>query len=271
MEGRRATPVDRAGPRRDAVGALAEQRLSGPVSRSTTQLLWQWTGGLPQLAAALIDHGREVGSLVRDTDQWRWHALWRCRRRWPIYSTGSWTALAAPARTSWPRWPSVGPCRCPSWRRPGHRSWSPISNSWVWSAASRATIRSWYDCATRCSVPRCAAGCRRAAASGVRRPAGQHAAGRDPGAHAMASALWAVHAGEPVGSAELIRSANLCLYADPVASEQLARRAGSAVAEGRQRWRSPPPSSSRAAPPRRTRRWSGHTGRPRPPTIVAPR
>ncbi|GAB3957084.1 hypothetical protein GCM10027614_71450 [Micromonospora vulcania] len=58
----------------DAVGALARERLAGPVSRSTTELLWQWTGGLPQLAAALIDHGRDVGALVRDTDQWRWRA-----------------------------------------------------------------------------------------------------------------------------------------------------------------------------------------------------
>ncbi|MGC4756702.1 LuxR C-terminal-related transcriptional regulator [Micromonospora trifolii] len=210
----------------DAIGALAEQRLSGPVSRSTTQLLWQWTGGLPQLAVALIDHGREVGSLVRDTDQWRWRA-----------------PLAVPAQVA-----DLLDRELDRLGRPGEDVLAalalggPLPLSVVEAVASPELIadleqlglvrseQSDDQILVRLRHPMLGAAVRRRMSPARRRRVSAALLASTPqaatrGAHAMASALWAVHAGQPVGSAELIRSASLCLYADPVASEQLARRA----------------------------------------------
>ncbi|MFG1920097.1 LuxR C-terminal-related transcriptional regulator [Micromonospora sp. NPDC048898] len=210
----------------DAVGTLAEQRLSGPVSRSTTQLLWQWTGGLPQLATALIDHGREVGSLVRDTDQWRWRA-----------------PLAVPAQVAdlldreLDRVGRLGEDALAALALGG-----PLPLSVVEAAASPELIadleqlglvrseQSDDQILVRLRHPMLGAVLRRRMSPARRRRVSAALLASTPpgttrGASAMASALWAVHAGQPVGSAELLRSASLCLYADPTASEQLARRA----------------------------------------------
>ncbi|MEV1314970.1 LuxR C-terminal-related transcriptional regulator [Micromonospora arborensis] len=210
----------------DTIGALAEQRLSGPVSRTTKQLLWQWTGGLPQLVVALIDHGREVGSLVRDTDQWRWRA-----------------PLAVPAQVA-----DLLDRELDRVGRPGEDALAamalggPLPLSVVEAAASPELIadleqlgmvrseQSDDQILVRLRHPMLGAAVRRRMSPARRRRVSAALLASTPpaatrGPHAMASALWAVHAGQPVGSAELIRSASLCLYADPAASEQLARRA----------------------------------------------
>ncbi|MGC4811049.1 LuxR C-terminal-related transcriptional regulator [Micromonospora sp. DT228] len=210
----------------DAVGALAEQLLSGPVSRATTGLLWQWTGGLPQLAVALIDHGREIGSLVRDPDQWRWRA-----------------ALAVPAQVA-----DLLDRELDRVGRPGEDALAalalggPLPLSVVEAAASAEVIadleqlgmvrseQSDDQILVRLRHPMLGAVVRRRMSPARRRRVSAALLASTPpgatrGAHAMASALWAVHAGQPAGSAELIKSANLCRYADPAASEQLARRA----------------------------------------------
>ncbi|MEH1164322.1 LuxR C-terminal-related transcriptional regulator [Micromonospora sp. CPCC 205539] len=210
----------------DALGSLAEERLSGPVSRSTTQLLWQWSGGLPQLAAALIDHGREDGSLVRDTGQWRWRA-----------------GLAVPAQVA-----DLLDRELDRVGRPGEDALAalalggPLPLSVVEAAASPDLVADLEELGMvrseqrdeqillRLRHPMLGAAVRRRMTPARRQrvSAALLASTRRTttrGPHAVASALWAVHAGQPVGPQELVRSANLCLYADPAASEQLARRA----------------------------------------------
>ncbi|CCH17128.1 LuxR C-terminal-related transcriptional regulator [Micromonospora lupini] len=208
------------------VGALAEELLTGPVSRSTTQLLWQWTGGLPHLAVALIDHGREVGSLARDTDQWRWRA-----------------GLAVPAQVA-----DLLDGELDRIGRPGEEALAalalggPLPLSVVEAAASPdlladleqlGMVRSeerGQQVLVRLRDPMLGAAVRRRMSPARRRrvSAALLTSTRQTtlhGPHEMASALWAVHAGQPIGPPELVRSASLCLYADPAASEQLARRA----------------------------------------------
>ncbi|MEU4336066.1 LuxR C-terminal-related transcriptional regulator [Micromonospora lupini] len=208
------------------VGALAEELLTGPVSRSTTQLLWQWTGGLPHLAVALIDHGREVGSLARDSDQWRWRA-----------------GLAVPAQVA-----DLLDGELDRIGRPGEEALAalalggPLPLSVVETAASpdlladleqlgmvRSEERGQHvlvrlrDPMLGAAVRRRMSPARRRRVSAALLTSTRQTTLRGP--HEMASALWAVHAGQPIGTPELVRSAGLCLYADPAASEQLARRA----------------------------------------------
>ncbi|MEV1017864.1 LuxR C-terminal-related transcriptional regulator [Micromonospora sp. NPDC049751] len=208
------------------VGALAAERLAGPVSRSTTHLLWQWTGGLPHLAVALLDHGQEVGSLARDSDQWRWRA-----------------GLAVPAQLA-----DLLDRELDQVGRPGEEALAamalggPLPLPVAEAAASAelladleqlGMLRSEQrgdEVLVRLRDPMLGAAVRRRMSPARRRriaatllTGARQATPR--GSHAVARALWAVHAGQPVDPPELVRSAGLCLYADPEASEQLARRA----------------------------------------------
>ncbi|MET8283245.1 LuxR C-terminal-related transcriptional regulator [Micromonospora sp. NPDC005174] len=208
------------------VGTLATERLAGPVSRSTTHLLWQWTGGLPHLAVALVDHGREVGSLVRDSDQWRWRA-----------------GLAVPAQVA-----DLLDRELDRVGRPGEEALAamalggPLPLAVAEAAASPELLADLEQLGmirseergdqvlVRLRDPMLGAAVRRRMSPARRRRVSaallagtRQASPRGP--QGVASALWAVHAGQPVGPPELIRSAGLCLYVDPAASEQLARRA----------------------------------------------
>ncbi|MGN9811266.1 LuxR C-terminal-related transcriptional regulator [Micromonospora sp. BQ11] len=210
----------------NAVGTLAERRLAGPVSPSTAQVLWQWTGGLPQLAVALVDHGRHTGALVRDTGQWRWR-----------------TDPPVPAQVT-----DLLDRELDRVGRPGEDTLAalalggPLPLAVVEAAASPDLVADLEHLGlvrsedgdgqvlVRLRHPVLGAVVRRRMSPARRRRVATALLASMPrsgtrGPPAGAGALWAVHAGAPVGAPELLRSSAEWLYADPAAAERLARRA----------------------------------------------